>query len=441
MKFEIRFGKERLITPTGLGIAGLLLGKTDFKKRIDTIRLKDNANAYIKNSDVTMSYIGLLCQGKSDFDTIREMHEDPEFYKYALNIGKIPSSETLRQRLDLAGSRLRDIILEENIKMLKGANADISPCANGMIPLDVDVSPFDNSQTKKEGVSYTYKGFDGYAPIFAYLGEEGYLVDTELREGATHCQSDTEKFLKEAILAAKKLTAQHILVRLDAGNDCFDNLKVCYAEETTSDFIVKRNLRKESLDFWRDIAENGRDVSCEQPREGKKVYTGSVYWQIPQLERRQRIVYKVVERTIRSDGQMMLVPEVEVQTWWTSLDAGEKEIIRLYEAHGTCEQFHSELKTDMDLERLPSGKFATNGLVLELAVLAYNILRVMGQESLKKDDVAIKRGVKRRRIRTVIQNLISLASHVVKHARKVYLNLGRSNIWRFAFKRIYEQFT
>jgi hypothetical protein len=25
MKFEVRFGKERLITPTGLGIAGLLL--------------------------------------------------------------------------------------------------------------------------------------------------------------------------------------------------------------------------------------------------------------------------------------------------------------------------------------------------------------------------------------------------------------------------------
>jgi len=39
--------------------------------------------------------------------------------------------------------------------------------------LDIDVTPFDNSGTKKEGVSRTYKGMDGYAPIFAYLGEEG----------------------------------------------------------------------------------------------------------------------------------------------------------------------------------------------------------------------------------------------------------------------------
>ena len=34
------------------------------------------------------------------------------------------------------------------------------------------------------------------------------------------------------------------------------------------------------------------------------------------------------------------------------------------------EQFHSEFKTDLDIERLPSGKFATNDLVMAHAVLA-----------------------------------------------------------------------
>ncbi|MGV0036717.1 MAG: hypothetical protein ACNYPE_17840 [Candidatus Azotimanducaceae bacterium WSBS_2022_MAG_OTU7] len=29
----------------------------------------------------------------------------------------------------------------------------------------------------------------------------------------------------------------------------------------------------------------------------------------------------------------------------------------LYADHGTSEQFHREFKTDMDIERLPSGKF------------------------------------------------------------------------------------
>lgn len=440
MKFEIRFGRERLITPTGLGIAGLLLDKTDFKKRVNAIKLKDNANPQITNSDVTVAYIGLLCQGKSDFDDVREMLEDPEFFTYALNIKKIPSSETLRQRLDMAGKKLRKVILEENVKMLKEAKVSLTPCFGELIPLDIDVSPFDNSETKKEGVSYTYKGFDGYSPIFAYLGEEGYQINMELREGSEHCQKNTDIFLRDAILYAKGLTSQPLLVRLDSGNDSVDNMRVCYAEETSSDFIIKRNLRNEKLSFWKAIAQRDENYKPEEPRDGKKVYTGSVYWDIKELGRKVRIVYKVIERTITATGQILLVPELEVQTWWTSLDLSEEEIISLYEAHGTCEQFHSEIKTDMDLERLPSGRFDTNGLVLELAVLAYNILRIIGQESLKKDDVAIKRGVKRRRLKTVIQNLISLASHMVKHARHVYLNLGQSNIWRFAFKRIYEAF-
>lgn len=50
-----------------------------------------------------------------------------------------------------------------------------------------------------------------------------------------------------------------------------------------------------------------------------------------------------------------------------------------YHAHGESEQYHSELRTDMDVERLPSGKFETNELVLELSLIAYNILRMMGQ--------------------------------------------------------------
>lgn len=194
MKFKVQFSKERLITPSGLAIVGVLMDKTDLKARVDSIKLKDNANPHIKNSDVAMSYIGLLCQGKSDFEAICEMEEDPDFYKDALNIKRIPSKDTLRQRMDMAGKKLRPIILEENVKLLKEAGATFTPCFEQWIPLDIDVSPFDNSNTKKEGVSYTYKGFNGYSPIFAYLGEEGYQLNMEFREGSEHCQKNTDFF-------------------------------------------------------------------------------------------------------------------------------------------------------------------------------------------------------------------------------------------------------
>ena len=75
----------------------------------------------------------------------------------------------------------------------------------------------------------------------------------------------------------------------------------------------------------------------------------------------------------------------------------------LYHAHGKCDQFHSEIKTDMGVERLPSGKFVTNKLVLELTVLAYNILRMIGQEAIRQGNAHAKRIVSRKRVRTVIK--------------------------------------
>jgi len=41
----------------------------------------------------------------------------------------------------------------------------------------------DNSKTSQQGVSRTYKGFEGYAPMKAYIGTEGYTVNFEHREG------------------------------------------------------------------------------------------------------------------------------------------------------------------------------------------------------------------------------------------------------------------
>ena len=137
-------------------------------------------------------------------------------------------------------------------------------------------------------------------------------------------------------------------------------------------------------------------------------------------------------------GQFFMVPDIELGTYWTNLSLSDQEIIDLYHAHGESEQYHSEIKTDMDVERLPSGKFDSNKLVLELTMIAYNILRIIGQESLKKRDDPGRKKVKRRRIRTVISDLVQFAGHLTEHAGRMILSIGKSNRWRFTFMRLYK---
>lgn len=154
-----------------------------------------------------------------------------------------------------------------------------------------------------------------------------------------------------------------------------------------------------------------------------------------------RIGYEVIERTMDKYGQFLLPADIECNTWWTNLGVPDNDIIKLYHAHGESEQYHSEIKTDMNIERLPFGKFNTNELVLELTILAYNILRMIGQESLKSPNAPkTKRSINCRRLRTVINNLILIASHITKHSRKIILSLGCSNIWRYTFIDIYRRF-
>ena len=394
----VEFTNERIIPASGLAVVGALLGKSGFIKKLNRMDITSNRSQHqIKNGDIVLTYLGMLCMGKPYFEAVHEMDDDKDFYKTAL--------------------------------------------ANGLVPVDIDVTPMDNSKSKKEGVSRTYKGFDGYAPMMAYIGTEGYAINFELREGKQHCQKGTVEFLLETIKLCHKMTDKPLLICLDSGNDSIDNVAVLM--DTGCFFIIKRNLRRESTDDWFEMAKQYCQ-NVNSPRDGKTVYIGSDWKTVTSKQFNKeftlRTGYEITERTIDKYGQFNLVPDVEVETWWTNLGDPDEEIIRLYHAHGECEQFHSEVKTDMDLERLPSGKFATNALVLELGMIAYNILRMIGQGTIGGRAPCQKRNVKRRRLRTVISNLIMLAGHVTMHARQLIIGLGKSNVWRHIFSDICQKY-
>ena len=143
----VEFTNERIIPASDLTAVGALLGKSGFIKKLNRMDVTSNRSQHqIKNGDIVLTYLGMLCMGKPYFEAVHEMDDDKDFYKTAL--------------------------------------------ANGLVPVDIDVTPMDNSKSKKEGVSRTYKGGDGYAPMMAYIGTEGYAINFELREGKQHYQAE-----------------------------------------------------------------------------------------------------------------------------------------------------------------------------------------------------------------------------------------------------------
>ena len=121
--------------------------------------------------------------------------------------------------------------------------------------------------------------------------------------------------------------------------------------------LVKRNPRQEVPEQTLDSIRY--DAPCERPRRGKAVYRGVRSDRKPAgfEDFRGFMFIEGVERTIlaKEPGQLLLVPEVEVDSWWGNLPIEVIECVELYHAHGTSEQFHSELKSDMGVELLPRG--------------------------------------------------------------------------------------
>jgi hypothetical protein len=78
--------------------------------------------------------------------------------------------------------------------------------------------------------------------------------------------------------------------------------------------------------------------------------------------------------------------------------------------------------------------------VCRLAALAMNILRLMGQTGLLGPDAPLRHPARRRRIKTVMQELVCRAGRLIEHGRQLVLGLGANDRSATVFMRLHAQF-
>ena len=427
-RFELKQSTRHITSYAGL----ILVGQCLEAARLDLLDKKFPVpKGQIPTPDIVKSYIGLLALGKSDFEAIEAFRKD-RFFRQALGIGTVPSSAWLRQRMEMLAVALREETDAYSVRLLRNAEAPVT-AMNGFVCLDFDTFVMDNSGTKKECVDRTYQGVDGYTPIAAYLGNEGWCLALELRPGSQHSALETHYFLERVLPRAHELAPAGlpVLSRSDSG---FDSVRLLFQQDDekrawalegrTFEYLVKWNPRKQVMADW--VAHATEADAWVETRQGKRValldLTVKRSWE--KGKRDFRLVVRLIERTVDPKGQVLLFPEYKLEGWWTSLDAKPEKVIELYREHGTHEQFHSEIKSDLDLERLPSGKFDCNDLILHLAMLAYNSLRLIGQTGLLGKASPVRHPAKRRRLKTVLQEIMYRAAQYIRKARKLVLDFG-----------------
>ena len=433
--------------------AGLALVGQYFKS-INLNALVDPAFAVrsgVANSCILKSYLALLCLGKNDFDAIENFRGDA-FFQRTLGVRTVPSSPTLRQRMDAKAQAWFDLVPKLNKQLLaskvNGRAIDFGALDCGYTPVDLDTFAMDNSLTHKELVGRTYAGVDGYCPLAVYLGRFGYCLELALRPGVQHSASESEYNFERVLPLAAELVSTPLLVRADAGF-CSAKLMASITQQAKAAqremaFIIKWNPRKTPVESLANTKTADTAAQWSQLRDGKR----ECVWQealdlagVGSAANPARRIYRLTERTIDKYGNALLLPQYALEGWSTTLperfDAAQ--VIALYCDHATHEQFHSEFKSDMDLERLPSGKFDTNYLVCQLAAVAMNLLRLIGQHTLNEAETPVRHMAKRRRIKTVMQEMMFKAARLIQHAGRWAVGLGENDRGFVVFQRHYGQ--
>ena len=427
MDYVIDTTTETLHSTGGIALVGKIFERIGF-----------GTSASLSHPEILRVLAGLFTQGRTRYEEIKLFRHD-RLFRDSLCLNYVPARETLRiylERIAEESEAVQEEVDRATIKLLK--RATLTPVRVGerfYLPVDVDTSPFNNSKSHKEGVMRTYKQFDGYHPIFSYIGREGYLLTNELREGNRHCQNGTPEYLKRTIGLLNQLKVKTpVVFRLDGGNDARETLKVL--NTSGHFFVVKRNLRTEPVEYWLSVALSEGEVTYND--EHKTVYTGFHTGKTPNgINPDMDIIFEVTVRHVVPDGTALLFPEISVQTFWTNLYESPEKVIGLYRDHGTSEQFHSELKSDMNIERLPSGKFAVNAIILQVAMVAFNTLRFIGQSAIDMEELPYKTGVIRKRLRKVIDDLIRISVKVVSHARHRVIRIWDQDPWLGCFRKLY----
>jgi hypothetical protein len=136
MEFIISETDDILVSHAGLALAGALLQRTDLRRRLDTMEVEGLQRPVMPHGEVLLSMIGLLCLGKSDYAAIEPFRRE-SFFARALGLSRLPSEETLRQRMDQLGTVPLAILHEETAALLRANAPALAPCHRGRVPLAV----------------------------------------------------------------------------------------------------------------------------------------------------------------------------------------------------------------------------------------------------------------------------------------------------------------
>ena len=156
-RFKLKKGKEELNSTGGNYICGQMIPEEALEQIPENFQPR--RRDAISDHSVLMTLVGMLCNSRTDFNDVN-LYQDDTVFAHSFHIDQLPSESSLRQRLDeLPEQRSQSALRGFNQALLKERTFGTVKAGHlDLVPVDMDVSPLDNSGSNKQGVSFTSEG-------------------------------------------------------------------------------------------------------------------------------------------------------------------------------------------------------------------------------------------------------------------------------------------
>ena len=316
-------------------------------------------------------------------------------------------------------------------RVWEAANVQLSS-----VTLDTDTTVhtlYGRQMGARKGYNPKNKGKKSYQPILTFIAETREYVGGELRNGDRPSGQQIARHL-ESVFAALPISVTTIYARVDSGFYCWEAVEA-YQKRGCRFIMVARKTSRlvEELKAadWKRSPRTDADGQCEfryQPEGWGQAYRFIAlrYEKKPNAREAEREQYQLFD-----------TPEYTYRVFVTDMDRAIDLLVWFYNQRAGAENLIKEANNDAGLAAHPSGRWATNCVHFQIAMLAYNLncwLMLFHREEqakvaeLKHTTLAIAR-----------LRFLFLAAKIWRHAGRVGVSYSDHYTERGLFQRLMER--
>ena len=328
---EIQFEDQKLTSYAGLVLFQPLFGHLNLKQRLVSCFRHRKVSPIYGHGLVVLILIVHLAIGYRRLQDVRYYQDDP-MVRRVLGIARLPDVATLSRTL--AGMDLRGV---DNLRQLNRQLVTDRPSQLRLprVTLDSDGSVISTGRFAEgtaDGFNRKKKGQRSYYPLFCTLAQTGQILDVWHRPGNVHDSNGAEAFIRRCIVEERK--------------------------------------RWYALDAHRSFIET--------------------QWKPNSWDRRHRFVCVRQRSRIQQKGPVQLnlfVPYdygYDFKVIVTNKSKTAKKVLRFHNGRGAQEGLFAELKTQTQMDYVPTKNQAGNQVFLLAAMMAHNLNRELQMQCVAK---------------------------------------------------------